>query len=80
LRSYDAEASYADRTTMIQKLATELMNEFPNYKKSVFKHVATKVTLNNKKKTKEEIMESQRQRLINSKKAIQEKDEENEET
>lgn len=45
LRNYDAQATYSDRQQMIQELATKMMNEFPDYKKSIVKHVPTKITL-----------------------------------
>jgi hypothetical protein len=34
---------------MIQELALKMMNEFPDYKKSIFKQVPAKVTLFGKK-------------------------------
>jgi len=56
LRNHDAQATYADRQQMIQDLALKLMNEFPDYKKSIFKHQPTKVTVFGKKITKEELL------------------------
>jgi hypothetical protein len=41
---------------MIQELALKMMNEFPDYKKSIFKQVPTKVTLFGKKQTREELI------------------------
>ncbi len=38
IRSYDGEATYADRQQKIKELAEKMMNEFPDYKKSIFKH------------------------------------------
>jgi len=35
------------------------MNEFPDYKKSIFKHQPTKVTLFGKKMTREELVNEQ---------------------
>lgn len=49
LRNYDAQATYGDRKTMIEELAIKMMNEFPDYKKSIFKHVPSKITLFGKK-------------------------------
>lgn len=42
---------------MIIELATKMMNEFPDYKKSIFKHVPTKVTIFGKKITRDELIE-----------------------
>lgn len=59
LRNYDAQATYADRTQMIQELALKMMNEFPDWRKSIFKQVPTKVTLFGKKQTREELIAEQ---------------------
>jgi hypothetical protein len=48
-------ATYADRSQMIQELALKMMNEFPDYKKSIFKQVPTKITLFGKKQSLEEL-------------------------
>jgi hypothetical protein len=37
-----------------------MMNEFPDYKKSIFKHVPTKITLFGKKQTREELIGEQK--------------------
>ena len=44
---------------MIQELASKLMNEFPDYKKSIFKHAPSKITLFGKKQTREELIAEQ---------------------
>jgi hypothetical protein len=44
---------------MIQELATKLMNEFPDYKKSIFKHAPSKITLFGKRQTREELIAEQ---------------------
>lgn len=41
---------------MIQELALKMMNEFPDYKKSIFKQAPVKVTLFGKKQTREELI------------------------
>jgi len=41
---------------MIQELAVKMMNEFPDYKKSIFKHNPTKITLFGKKMTREDLI------------------------
>jgi len=42
-----------------------MMNEFPDYKKSIFKQVPVKVTLFGKKQTREELIaEQQRMKMI----------------
>lgn len=65
LRNYDAQATYADRTQMIQELALKMMNEFPDYKKSVFKQAPVKITLFGKKQTREELIaEQQRMKQV----------------
>ena len=53
----DGEATYADRQTKIKELAEKMILEFPDYKKSIFKHQPTKVTLFVKKVTRKEIEE-----------------------
>ena len=40
------------------------MNEFPDYKKSIFKHAPTKITLFGKKQTREDLMAEQRRMKI----------------
>lgn len=56
----DGEATYADRQTKIKELAEKMILEFPDYKKSIFKHQPTKVTLFGKKVTRKEIEEEQK--------------------
>ena len=43
LREHEAEATWEDRNKSIQDLARKLIAEPPDYKKSVFKHHASKV-------------------------------------
>lgn len=45
IKNYDGEAAYADRETKIKELALKMMQEFPDYKKSLFKHQPSKITL-----------------------------------
>ena len=45
---------------MIQELALKMMNEFPDYKKSIFKQVPTKITLFGKKQSLEELQTEQK--------------------
>jgi hypothetical protein len=45
---------------MIQELALKMMNEFPDYKKSIFKQVPTKITLFGKKQSLEELQAEQK--------------------
>ena len=45
---------------MIQELAMKMMNEFPDWRKSIFKQVPTKVTLFGKKQTREELIAEQK--------------------
>lgn len=53
LKERDAEATYEDRTKCVQELAKKLMNEPADYKKSVFKHTASKIEVYGKKLNRE---------------------------
>ena len=55
LRENDAEATWEDRTKCVQELARKLMNEPPDYKKSIFKHTASKIEVYGKKLSREQI-------------------------
>ena len=45
---------------MIQELALKMMNEFPDYKKSIFKQVPPKITIFGKKQSLEELQAEQK--------------------
>ena len=45
LRNHESKPSYGNRKNKIMELATKLMNEPPNYKKSIFKYMPTKIRL-----------------------------------
>lgn len=62
LKQNDGEATYADRQTKIKELAQKMMIEFPDYKKSIFKHQPTKITLFGKKISRAEL-EAENKRL-----------------
>lgn len=49
IKANDGEATYSDRNQKIKELAIQMMKEFPDYKKSLFKHHPSKVTLFGKK-------------------------------
>ena len=52
MRSFGAEATYADKQTKIKELTERLINEAPDYKKSIFRHAQPKITLFGDKITK----------------------------
>ena len=56
IKSFDGEATYADRNAKIKELATKMMHEFPDYKKSVFKHETQKITIFGKRITRAELI------------------------
>ena len=60
LKQHDGEATYADRQLKIRELAEKLMNEFPDYKKSIYKHQQPKITLFGKKISRKELEAEQR--------------------
>jgi ankyrin repeat protein len=64
IKMNDGEATYADRQTKIKELAEKMILEFPDYRKSIFKHQQTKVTLFGKKISRKELEEEQK-RLAN---------------
>ena len=55
IKACDGEATYADRTMKMKELTERLMNEFPDYKQSIFKHPKPKITLFGKKISRREI-------------------------
>ena len=60
IKGHEGEATYADRQTKIKELAEKMMNEFPDYKKSLFKHQAPKITLFGKKISRAELEAEQK--------------------
>ena len=55
IKEADGEATYADRQAKIKELAVRLMQEFPDYRKSMVKHVPNKITLLGKQMSRAEI-------------------------
>ena len=75
LKANDGEATSADRQLKIRELAEKLMNEFPDYKKSIFKHQQPKITLFGKKISRKEL-EAEQKRLAQVAQMLREREEE----
>ena len=50
MKIHGCKATYGERRSKIQELALSLMEEPPNYKKSIFKQLPAKITLFGEKK------------------------------